>query len=45
MEIPVSGRDRYAEIYQTQLELEAEWLRYGADEKVNSWRPCWIVMA
>jgi 2-polyprenyl-3-methyl-5-hydroxy-6-metoxy-1,4-benzoquinol methylase len=32
----VSGRDHYAEIYQTELELEAEWLRYGAVGKVDS---------
>jgi SAM-dependent methyltransferase len=33
---PVSGRDHYANIYQTELELEAEWLRYGAISKVDS---------
>jgi SAM-dependent methyltransferase len=32
----ISGRDHYAEIYQTELELEAEWLRYGAVGKVDS---------
>ena len=32
----VSGRDYFEEIYQTDLELEAQWLRYGAVEKVNS---------
>ncbi len=32
----VSGRHHYEEIYQTELELEAEWLRYGAADKVNS---------
>jgi SAM-dependent methyltransferase len=32
----VSGRDHYANIYKTELELEAEWLRYGAISKVDS---------
>lgn len=32
----VSGRDYFEEIYQTDLELEAQWLRYGAVDKVNS---------
>jgi len=31
-----SGRDFYEEIYQNELEDEAEWLRFGAVEKVNS---------
>jgi len=31
-----SGRDFYEEIYQRELDAEAEWLRYGAVEKVNS---------
>jgi SAM-dependent methyltransferase len=31
-----SGRDYYEEIYQNELELEAEWLKYGAVDKVNS---------
>ncbi len=32
----ISGRQHYEEIYQTELESEAEWLRYGAPSKVNS---------
>jgi SAM-dependent methyltransferase len=32
----VSGRDFFEEIYQIDLELEAQWLRYGAVDKVNS---------
>jgi 2-polyprenyl-3-methyl-5-hydroxy-6-metoxy-1,4-benzoquinol methylase len=31
-----SGRDFYEHLYQNELEDEAEWLRYGAVEKVNS---------
>src|SRR5436190_370624 len=34
--MPTSGRDYYEEIYQNELELEAEWLRYGAVDNVNS---------
>jgi 2-polyprenyl-3-methyl-5-hydroxy-6-metoxy-1,4-benzoquinol methylase len=32
----VSGRDYFEEIYKIDLEVEAQWLRYGAVEKVNS---------
>ena len=31
-----SGKDHYRLLYQTELEQEAEWLRRGAVEKVNS---------
>jgi len=31
-----SGRDYYAGLYHAQLDLQGEWLRYGATEKVNS---------
>jgi len=31
-----SGKARYRRLYQTELEQEAEWLRRGAVEKVNS---------
>jgi SAM-dependent methyltransferase len=30
------GKDHYRLLYQTDLEKEAEWLKYGAVEKVNS---------
>jgi len=32
----VSGRDYFEEVYKIDLEVEAQWLRYGAVEKVNS---------
>ncbi|MDQ3919891.1 MAG: class I SAM-dependent methyltransferase [Acidobacteriota bacterium] len=32
----VSGGEHYGQIYRDQLRLEAEWLRRGAAEKVNS---------
>jgi len=32
----VSGRDCYANLYLTQLEAEAEWLRRGALDKADS---------
>jgi len=32
----LSGREHYREIYKNQLDKEAEWLRRGAVEKVNS---------
>ena len=32
----ISGRDHYAGIYEAEVELEAEWLRYGAPYKVDS---------
>lgn len=32
----ISGKDHYRKLYQNELELEAEWLRRGAVEKVNS---------
>jgi len=36
-EFPVtSGKEHYRLLYQTELEQEAEWLRRGAVEKVNS---------
>jgi SAM-dependent methyltransferase len=31
-----TGRDHYSDIYATQLEAEAKWLRVGAIEKANS---------
>lgn len=31
-----SGKDHYRLLYQTELEKEAEWLKHGAVEKVNS---------
>lgn len=32
----VLGKDHFRQLYQTELEQEAEWLRRGAREKVNS---------
>jgi SAM-dependent methyltransferase len=32
----VTGRDHYNELYNADLEAEAQWLQYGAEEKVNS---------
>jgi len=32
----VSGRDHYAGIYASELDAEAQWLRYGAAGKVDS---------
>lgn len=32
----IPGRDRYRRYYETELELQAEWLRRCATEKVNS---------
>jgi SAM-dependent methyltransferase len=32
----VSGRDHYAGIYSSELDAEAQWLRYGATDKVDS---------
>ena len=32
----VSGRDHYAGIYASELDAEAQWLRYGAADKVDS---------
>jgi SAM-dependent methyltransferase len=32
----VSGRDHFAQIYESDLELEAKWQSYGAIEKVDS---------
>jgi SAM-dependent methyltransferase len=32
----ISGKDHYRLLYQNELELEAEWLRRNAVEKVNS---------
>jgi len=32
----ISARDRYADLYRTELDLEAAWLRYGAVEKATS---------
>jgi len=32
----LSGRDRFDAIYQSELDMEAEWLRRGAKDKVDS---------
>lgn len=32
----ITGKDYSEEIYRSDLELQAQWLRYGAIEKVNS---------